>query len=134
MLYFIGRSSKQQQRVVALNTMDKVLENARLGIYDAYFESPLIPTLIDNGLLVLLRFCLDDNTPAVVSAALCAFSRLISSPFDETCLERCLAWFRGEEQPNLCSRVHMDSTDQEQEVEMNDTELVNISKFLSLNL
>lgn len=120
----LGRSSKLQQRVLALNTLAKVLENTRLGIFDSCFEAPLVPTLLDSGLLMLLRFSLDDNTPAVVAAALVAFSRLISSPFDETCLERCYGWHSGEVQPNLCSRVQMDSTDQEQEAEMKDNEIV----------
>ncbi len=120
----VGRSSKMQQRVLALNTLANVLENTRLGLYDSCFESPLIPTLLDNGLLMLLRFCMDDSAPSVIVASLVAFSRLLSSPFDETCLERCYIWHGGEKQPNLCSRVEMDPTDQEQEPEMKDNEMV----------
>lgn len=112
---------------MALNTLAKVLENTRLGVFDSCFEAPLVPTLLDNGLLMLLRFSMDDNAPAVVSASLVAFSRLISSPFDETCLERCHNWRTGEEQPNLRSRVQMDATDLEQEAEMKDNEMVNTS-------
>lgn len=128
----LGRSSNLQQRILALNTLAKVLENTRLGIFDSCFEAPLVPTLLDHGLLMLLRFSLDDNTPAVVAAALIAFSRLISSPFDETCLERCYSWHSGEEQPNLCTLVQMDSADQEQEAEMKDNEMVICSSKLTL--
>lgn len=117
-----------QQRVLALNTLARVLERARMGDYDLCFQDalePLIPTLVDNGLVVLLRFCMDDSSPAVVSAALAAFSRLLSSPFDETCLDRCLLlWRRSDEQPDLNSRVHIDPSDQEQEAEMKDDEMV----------
>lgn len=115
-----------QQRVLALNTLANVLENTRLGMYDSCFEAPLIPILLDNGFLMLLRFCLDDTASSVVAAALVAISRLLSSPFDETCLERCLIWHLGEKQPNLCTRIQMDSTDQEQEAEMKDNEMVTI--------
>lgn len=106
--------------------MAKVLENARLGTYDSFFEAPLVPTLLDNGILMLLRFCLDDSSPAVVTAALVAFSRLLSNPFDETCLERCYIWYNGEKHPDLCSRVEIDSADKEQEEEMKDNEMVNL--------
>uniref|UniRef100_A0A0P5SL96 RNA polymerase II-associated protein n=1 Tax=Daphnia magna TaxID=35525 RepID=A0A0P5SL96_9CRUS len=122
-LMLLSRSSKMQQRVLALNTLANILENTRLGIYDSCFEAPLIPVLLDNRFLMLVRFCLDDSAPSVVAAALVALSRLLSSPFDETCLERCFIWHLGEKQPNLCSRIQMDSTDQEQEAEMKDYEM-----------
>ena len=84
--------------------------------------------LIDSGLVTLLRICLDDSKcPTVMMAALTAFSHLLSSSFDETCLDRCLLlWHRGEEQPDLSSRIAIDQTDQEQEAEMKDDEMVNI--------
>lgn len=100
------------------------MERARLGEQDASFQAPLIPILLDSGMLLLLRFCLDDTSPTVISASLVAFSRLLTCPFDETCLERCLLWRRGDEQPDLSSRVHIDSTDREQEAEMKDDEVV----------
>lgn len=53
-----------------------------------------------------------------------AFSRLLSNPFDETCLERCYIWYNGEQHPDLCSRVEIDSADKEQEEEMKDNEMV----------
>lgn len=75
---------------------------------------------------MLLRFCLDDSSPAVVSAALVAFSRLLSNPFDEICLERSNAWHNGEEQPNLFSFIPIDPADKEQEEEMKDIEVVKL--------
>ena len=110
--------------MLALNTLGKVLEQARLGTYDSCFDAPLIPALLENGFLLFLRHCLDDNTHAAVSAALVAFSNLLSCPFEETCLDRSFLWYGGEEQPNLCSRVHLDEQDKEQEEEMKDDEMV----------
>ena len=107
-----------------MNTLANVLKNTRLGLFDSCFESPLIPTLLDNGLLMLLRFCMDDSFPSTVIASLVAFSRLISSPFDEACLERCYIWYGGEMQPDLFSRIEMDPMDLEQEPEMKDSEMV----------
>ena len=121
-----GRSSQIQQRVLALNTVAKILENCRLGLFDSSFDRPLLPVLLDNNLLLVLRFCLDDGTPAVVSAALTAFARLLSCPFDEICLQRCFHWYGGDVQPILSSRVPIDPADQEQEPEIKDHEMVRL--------
>jgi len=54
-----------------------------------------------------------------------ALSRLLSCPFDDTCLDRSLLlWRRGEEQPDLSSKVQMDPADKEQEAELKDSEMV----------
>lgn len=121
---FSGRSSKIQQRVLALNMLGKVIEQARIGTYDSCFEVSLIPTLLDHGILLLLRYCLDDNKPAVVTAAIVALSNLISCSFEETCLERSFLWYGGEEQPDLHTTVQLDEQDKEQEEEMKDDEMV----------
>ena len=72
----------------------------------------------------MLRYSLDDSNPAVMSAALTVFSHLLCNPLDETCLERCYMWHRGEEQPRLPSQRQLDEADQEEEPEMTDDEVV----------
>jgi len=103
-----------------------LLELARLGSFDRCFEEPLISTLLKHRWAIRLRFTLDDSTPSVVSAALVAFSRLLASSLDETCMDRCFLWSGGEVQPDLVSRRIIDSSDKEFEAEITDNEMVEI--------
>lgn len=121
---FTGRSQNIQQRILALNTLAKLFELARLGSFDRCFQESLISNLLEHRWALRLRFCMDDNTPSVVAAALVAFSRLLASSLDETCLEVCLLWAGGEVQPDLASRRTIDSTDREFEAEITDNEMV----------
>ena len=119
-----GRSTVLQQRVLAMNVLAKILEKTRLGIYDYCFKDCFIQSLLNGNFLLMMRHCLDDPNEAVVVAALVAFSHLVSSNLDEICLDRCFLWYRGDEQPDLCSDVQLDETDKEQECEMKDNEVV----------
>ena len=109
-----------------------MLELARLGSFDRCFEEPLISTLLEHRWALRLRFTLDDSTPSVVSAALVAFSRLLSSSLDETCMDRCFLWSGGEVQPDLVSRRTIDSSDKEFEAEITDNEMVEF--FFNINI
>lgn len=113
-----------QQRVLAMNVLSKILEKSRLGIYDDCFKDSFVQSLLNGNVLLMMRHCLDDPNEAVVVAALVTFSHFLSSNLDEICLDRCYLWYRGEEQPDLCSDIQLDETDKEQEDEMKDNEVV----------
>lgn len=55
-------------------------------MYDGHLSLPVIPQLLDAGLIFLLRFCLDDNAVPIVSATSQAIAELIAPPSDEVCL------------------------------------------------
>ena len=82
----------------------------------------------------MMRHILDDPSEAVVVSALVAFSHFLSCNLDEICLDRCFLWYRGEEQPDLCSDIQLDETDKEQECEMKDNEVVRYSYLYILYL
>ena len=52
-------------------------------MYDGVLEPPLVGRLLDAGLLLLLRFALDDTAEPVLTAALAAMEALLTSRPDE---------------------------------------------------
>uniref|UniRef100_A0A8C8CET4 RNA polymerase II associated protein 1 n=1 Tax=Oncorhynchus tshawytscha TaxID=74940 RepID=A0A8C8CET4_ONCTS len=94
-LFLLSRSQVIQQRRLALNTLAHVLTKARAGEFAAALRGSVVSTLLDAGLLFLLRFSLDDNVEGVVSAAVHALRALLVSSDDEDCLDSTLSWFRG---------------------------------------
>lgn len=94
-LFQLGRSSVIQQKVVALNSIANILALNSSGIYEGIIDLPI------EQIFFVLRFCLDDNTPAVLTAALKAMRNLFYSPVDETCLDAILSFGLDLTQPTL---------------------------------
>ncbi|CAB1335008.1 unnamed protein product [Coregonus sp. 'balchen'] len=94
-LFLLSRSQVIQQRSLALNTLAHILTKARAGEFAAALRGSVVSTLLDAGLLFLLRFSLDDNVEGVMSAAVHALRALLVSSDDEDCLDSTLSWFRG---------------------------------------
>ncbi|XP_060530096.1 RNA polymerase II-associated protein 1 [Cylas formicarius] len=89
------RSNINQQKVVALNTLANILALYSTGIYDNVFEIPI------EQIFFVLRFSLDDNTPAVVNACIKAIRNLIYFQLDEACLDFTMSFGIGVIQPIL---------------------------------
>uniref|UniRef100_A0A3B4ZRD7 RNA polymerase II associated protein 1 n=1 Tax=Stegastes partitus TaxID=144197 RepID=A0A3B4ZRD7_9TELE len=68
---------------------------ARAGEYVSVVRGSMVSTLLDAGLLFLLRFALDDGVEGVMSAAVHALKALLVSAEDEECLDSTFSWFRG---------------------------------------
>uniref|UniRef100_A0A673Z478 RNA polymerase II associated protein 1 n=1 Tax=Salmo trutta TaxID=8032 RepID=A0A673Z478_SALTR len=94
-LFLLSRSQVIQQRSLALNTLAHILTKARAGEFAAALRGSVVSTLLDAGLLFLLRFSLDDNVEGVMSAAVHALRALLVSSDDEDCLDSTLSWFHG---------------------------------------
>ncbi|KAK2826025.1 hypothetical protein Q5P01_020239 [Channa striata] len=94
-LFLLSRSQVIQQRSLALNTLANVLSKARAGEYLSVLKGNVIATLLDAGLLFLLRFALDDSVEGVMSAAVHALKALLVCAEDEECLDCTFSWFRG---------------------------------------
>ncbi|XP_029316428.1 LOW QUALITY PROTEIN: RNA polymerase II-associated protein 1 [Cottoperca gobio] len=94
-LFLLSRSQLIQQRCLALSTLANILSKARAGEYLSFLKGSVVSTLLDAGLLFLLRFALDDGVEGVMSAAVHALKALLVCAEDEECLDCTFSWFRG---------------------------------------
>lgn len=94
-LFLLSRSQLNQQRSLALGTLANILSKARAGEYLSVLKGSVVTTLLDAGLLFLLRFALDDGVEGVLSAAVHALKALLVCAEDEECLDCTFSWFRG---------------------------------------
>uniref|UniRef100_A0A8C5AR30 RNA polymerase II associated protein 1 n=1 Tax=Gadus morhua TaxID=8049 RepID=A0A8C5AR30_GADMO len=82
-LFLLSRSQVIQQRSLSLNTLASILTKARAGQFASALSGSVMTTLLDAGLLFLLRFALDDNVEGVMAAAAHAIRALLVSDQDE---------------------------------------------------
>uniref|UniRef100_A0AAR2KMU7 RNA polymerase II associated protein 1 n=1 Tax=Pygocentrus nattereri TaxID=42514 RepID=A0AAR2KMU7_PYGNA len=94
-LFLLSRSQLTQQRSLALNTLAHILSKAHVGEYSSSLKGNVLTSLLDAGLLFLLRFALDDSVEGVMSAAVHALRALLVSPDDEECLDNMFPWLLG---------------------------------------
>ncbi|KAM9709096.1 RNA polymerase II-associated protein 1 [Menidia menidia] len=94
-LFLLSRSQVIQQRSLALGTLANILSKGRSGGYSSALKGSVISTLLDAGLLFLLRFALDDGVEGVMSAAVHALKALLVCEEDEECLDCTFSWFGG---------------------------------------
>ncbi|XP_056122321.1 RNA polymerase II-associated protein 1 [Rhinichthys klamathensis goyatoka] len=94
-LFLLSRSQLNQQRNLAVSTLANVLTKARAGEYTSSLKGSVLSSLLDAGLLFLLRFSLDDGVEGVMSAAVHALRALLVSPDDEECLDNAFSWLLG---------------------------------------
>ncbi|KAK5886336.1 hypothetical protein CesoFtcFv8_017379 [Champsocephalus esox] len=111
-LFLLSRSQLIQQRTLAISTLANILSKARTGEYLSVLKGSMVSTLLDAGLLFLLRFALDDGVEGVMSAAVHALKALLVCEEDEECLDCTFSWFRG-----LASFPLLPSTQEEEEEE-----------------
>lgn len=94
-LFLLSRSKLNQQRNLAISTLANVLTKARAGEFIFSLKSSVLSSLLDAGLLFLLRFSLDDGVEAVISAAVHALRALLVSSEDEESLDNTFSWLLG---------------------------------------
>uniref|UniRef100_A0AAQ5ZT51 RNA polymerase II associated protein 1 n=1 Tax=Amphiprion ocellaris TaxID=80972 RepID=A0AAQ5ZT51_AMPOC len=94
-LFLLSRSQIIQQRNLALSTLANILSKARAGEYLSVLKGNMVSSLLDAGLVFLLRFALDDSVEGVMSAAVHTLKALLVSAEDEECLDCTFSWFRG---------------------------------------
>lgn len=102
-----------QQKIIALNTIANILSLAASGIYEEVIELPL------EQIFFVLRFCLDDNTPAVLNASIKATRNFFYNYIDETCLDSLNGFSLGNIQPVLA----IDENETEDDKTVNDQQL-----------
>lgn len=94
-LFQLCRSNVIQQKIIALNTIAAILNLHASGIYDHIIELPI------EQIFFVLRFCLDENTPATLNSSIKAMRNLFCNTIDETCLDCMLGFGLGKIQPVL---------------------------------
>ncbi|XP_076441793.1 RNA polymerase II-associated protein 1-like [Babylonia areolata] len=94
-LFQLARSTNIQQRVLALGTLSSIIHKAKEGSLDDLIQTPIIPSLLDAGVIFLLRWACDDSVDAAVAAAVSALCALVCNPADEAALDRVSPWYQG---------------------------------------
>ncbi|XP_011498977.1 PREDICTED: RNA polymerase II-associated protein 1 [Ceratosolen solmsi marchali] len=84
----LSRSFTQQQRCTALTTLANIMEKTHQGWYDRALKPPLLETLNQRNILLLLRFSLDDTALPVITASLQAIRGFLFCETDELCLDK----------------------------------------------
>ncbi|KAA8582160.1 hypothetical protein FQN60_008900 [Etheostoma spectabile] len=113
-LFLLSRSQLIQQRSLALSTLANILSKARSGEYLSVLQGSVVSTLLDAGLLFLLRFALDDGVEGVITAAVHALKALLVCPEDEECLDCTFSWFRGLASFPLLPSAHEEEEEEEE--------------------
>ncbi|XP_022085938.1 RNA polymerase II-associated protein 1-like [Acanthaster planci] len=96
-LFTLSRSAVTQQRVLALQTLARVIYNCRLNQLGGELLEPLIPKLLEAGALFLLRWSLDNSNEGVIAATMEGLAALLVQPGDEIVVDRVFNWHRGME-------------------------------------
>ncbi|BFZ12428.1 hypothetical protein BsWGS_15467 [Bradybaena similaris] len=94
-IFMLARSSNLQQRIIALHTLAKVITQAKSGYFREKIETPIIPAVVAGGVVMLLRWAVDDTAMGTVAAAVDALHTLLCSPFDEEAADTTWSWFLG---------------------------------------
>ncbi|TRY55386.1 hypothetical protein DNTS_034407 [Danionella cerebrum] len=94
-LFLLSRSQLNQQRILAISTLANVLAKAHAGEYISSLKGNVLSSLLDAGVLFLLRFSLDDGVEGGMAAAVHALHALLVSPKDEECLDNAFSWLHG---------------------------------------
>ncbi|RXG72509.1 RNA polymerase II-associated protein 1 [Armadillidium vulgare] len=135
-LFLFVRSQVIQQRHLGLKTLGNIVKNAFEGLYDSCFEVPIIQLMVDAGLVLLLRFAIDDKTPLVYKEALRVLYYLISSKPDEQLLSMAEPCIPSGVQPGFSSLTHSRDRDREEldseEKELKDVEVIKLDIIRAL--
>ncbi|PIK61421.1 putative RNA polymerase II-associated protein 1 [Apostichopus japonicus] len=100
-LFTLARSSVLNQRVLSLQTLSRIVYNSRLQELGGDLSEPLLPTLLEAGILFLMRWSIDDTNEGVISAAVEGLAALLVQPGDEDTLDRIYTWYHGNNLPPL---------------------------------
>ncbi|KFM72538.1 RNA polymerase II-associated protein 1, partial [Stegodyphus mimosarum] len=91
-LFLLARSTLQSQRITALHTLAHILENNWYGMLDSCFDAPLLPMVLQAGIVPLLRWALDDTSVTSIAATVTAMHSLLICKADEACLSKTFCW------------------------------------------
>lgn len=100
-LFHLCRSTNTQQRLLSLKTLANIITKARNGDLEGHVNSAILPTVLNAGILFLIRWAMDDSVESVVFMAIKTLHSILVSEADEEALDRVLPWFQGHVSPCL---------------------------------
>ncbi|XP_048259249.1 RNA polymerase II-associated protein 1-like [Haliotis rufescens] len=132
-MFQLARSSNIQQRALALQVLGRVLHKAKRGAYRDVVQTPILPAVVESGVVFLFRWALDDAVDTVLAAAVAAMHALICNPADQECLDRSFSWFQGHVMPGQCPvTMETERQDGEETVDETDAEVAKRDVVLGL--
>lgn len=117
-LLLLSRSNVIQQRVLALNTLGNILSLDQTGIYDKVIDIPI------EQVFFVLRVCMDDNTPSVLTASIKALRNLVYFQLDETCMDNLMSFGIGMVQPILAVDYELEDDNTVNDQQLAETNLI----------
>lgn len=136
-LFLLGRSTNIQQRAIALTTIGRIIVNAKKGEFFDCLSTPVIPSLLDGGLGLLLRWALDESSQVSIVASIGALHALLVCEEDEVASDQILTWHDGCTVPSLQVLVSETKDPEDEEKQVTDAELVKkdvVKGLLHMNL
>ncbi|XP_066939615.1 RNA polymerase II-associated protein 1 isoform X1 [Macrobrachium rosenbergii] len=135
-IFIFCRSKVLQQRHLGLRTLANILRNAKEGMYDICVNPPVIKLAIEAGVVLILRFALDETSELVYKEAVRGLYYLIASEPDEQCLSLSQAFVPSGLEPGVSSEIHAnDEARQEldtEEQELKDIEIIKLDVIRAL--
>lgn len=134
-LFVLARSAVHQQRQLSLAVLTAMLSKLGRGHYYGRFQVPLLHTLLESGLVLLLRFSLDDSVPLVRAAGISALAALLAGDEMELALQTAHPW-AGPCRPAVASEMHSQEEVRaelrNEEAELKDAELLQLDVVRAL--
>jgi hypothetical protein len=125
-LFHLTRSNFEQQRTLALQILASILENVQIGRFHKILKDPLLPQLLDNGIVFVLRFALDSQVETIISSALGGFVSIMQPVGQETVLDKCSNLYNGHAcSPSMYPPVRRTISNDDMK-QLNDLEFVKI--------
>lgn len=135
-LFILIRSKVLQQRHIGLRTLANILRNAKEGLYDTAVNPPIIQLMVEAGVVLLLRFALDESSHHVYGEAVRGLYYLLSSEPDEHCLAMAQPWAPAGLEPGVSSNIHASEKSRkeldEEEKELKDIEVIKLDVIRAL--
>ncbi|XP_031566687.1 RNA polymerase II-associated protein 1-like [Actinia tenebrosa] len=100
-LFMLARSNFLQQRVVALQTLARIVSQDTQGRFCDVIQGCVLQTLLDTGIIFLLRWALDDTADAVMAVAVQCLAAVVVVPNDQLYASQVFEWHHGQELPSL---------------------------------
>ena len=101
-LLMLSRSTNTQQKVIAINTISKVILQHKRGYFDAgLLDQNIIDKLREHDFVLILRTSLDDVVESIRESALFCIRQLLDNQYDELILDKEYSSWFGHVQPSL---------------------------------
>ena len=105
-LLMLCRSTNIQQKVIAFNTICKIILQYKRGYFDAaHLDQNIIDKLREHDFVLILRTSLDDAVELIRESALSCLRQLLDNQYDELMLDKEYSSWFGHIQPSLPSDI-----------------------------